>query len=253
MLKKIGFITLIIIILLSIFYLLETENIFGFMELNSQPKYYSVFLTFIILIATFNLLILIRLSSSKPEVIEKVVYKEVLKTEEIEEKIENESDEEIIEKALELSNKILFEARDILDIEKYCDKILVNFAKNFNIVQGLFFLYDKNTQIYKTKGTYAFYSEEAFREFELGVGLTGQVAKNKTFLCINNVPEQYIKIISGLGSSSPNFLTIFPIIYEEQTIGIIEVASFEKISDELEKLFLHVSYEIGNDLFRFLQ
>jgi putative methionine-R-sulfoxide reductase with GAF domain len=193
-----------------------------------------------------------KLNSVKSKVIEKIVYKEIEKQAENQvDTIEEKSEEEVIEKAMELSNKVLFELGDMDDIEKYCDKLLINISKNFNIVQGVFFVLDKSDNKFKTKGTYAFYSEEVFREFELGVGLTGQVAKNKRFLTINNVPEQYIKILSGLGSGSPGFLTLIPVINDDNTIGIIEIASFEKLSDDLEKLSMHLSLEIGSDIIRF--
>ena len=58
-----------------------------------------------------------------------------------------------------------------------------------------------------------------------GEGLTGQVAKSQK------------SIVSGLGKSSPTSLIIVPIIRNKKTIGVMEIASFHKITG-VEKTFL---------------
>jgi len=255
MLKKVNIIIYIILILISGAFVLEQMEVFSFPDLSVKYIYFIIYIAITLILSGIILYSFFKISSIPPKEIVKIVYKD----KEVEpENIENEEiekqkrDELIIEKAMELTNNILSDLRDETNLEVYCDRLLINFSKNFDIVQGLVYVFDKSDEKFKTKGAYAFYSDEVFREFELGVGLTGQVAKNKDILLINNVPAQYIKILSGLGSSSPSYLTLIPVINEDNTVAVIELASFEKLSDELEKLFLHLSLEIGNDLSRFL-
>lgn len=79
-------------------------------------------------------------------------------------------------------------------------------------------------------------------EFEFGEGLVGQSAKENRILNIDAVPEGYIKILSGLGSSTPTNLLIVPFKNDQndKVWGVIEIASFHKFSENDERLTLQI-------------
>ncbi len=133
-------------------------------------------------------------------------------------------------------------------LQKYSEKVLVNISKQFSIMQGLFFLKDPQDKVYRKVGTYAYYSEEELREFTEDIGLSGQVAANKKLLNISNIPDKYITVLSGLGNSSPANLVIFPILKNNESIGIIELASFVKFDSFAEEVFMEFSLQIGSQL-----
>ena len=135
-----------------------------------------------------------------------------------------------------------------LTSEKFTEKILANLAKEFELVQGLFYLKEKETGIYKIAGEYAYYAEERPVEFKEGETLSGQVAKNKKLLNVPDIPENYITVLSGLGNSSPRFLVILPVLVENETAGIIEMASFKKFDDNVLALFEKFTEIIGEHL-----
>ncbi len=120
--------------------------------------------------------------------------------------------------------------------QKYAEKLLGNIAKEFQIVQGIFYLRQSDSNRFTMTGNYAYYTENEIAEFEIGDGLSGQVAKNKTLLNIDDIPEDYIKIISGLGSGTPKHLIIFPIIYNDDTIAVFELASFIQLDKQVEDI-----------------
>ncbi|WP_215910839.1 HAMP domain-containing protein [Streptomyces coffeae] len=64
-----------------------------------------------------------------------------------------------------------------------------------------------------------------------GRGLVAQAALEKKRILINNVPPDYITINSGLGSALPASVVILPILYEDQVLGVIELASFSRFSE----------------------
>ncbi|MBD3005909.1 HAMP domain-containing protein [Streptomyces sp. 5-10] len=64
-----------------------------------------------------------------------------------------------------------------------------------------------------------------------GRGLVAQAAVEKKRILINDVPPDYITIDSGLGSALPASVVILPILYEDQVLGVIELASFSRFSD----------------------
>lgn len=77
--------------------------------------------------------------------------------------------------------------------------------------------------------------ESTVIRFEFGEGLIGQSAASGNTLYVDDVPEGYVKIVSGLGSASPKYLLIVPIRQQNQVLGIVELASFTRITDDQRK------------------
>jgi len=124
--------------------------------------------------------------------------------------------------------EIVADTQQITDPEKYFDQLLINLSKAIAIVQGVAYTLNRQTQTYSMVSTYAFYTTDTSRTFAIGEGIPGQVAKDKKLLFINDVPEGYIKIVSGLGTSSPKYMGVIPVIHGDETIALIEISTFEK-------------------------
>lgn len=78
--------------------------------------------------------------------------------------------------------------------------------------------------------------ESTVIRYEFGEGLIGQAAAGGKTLYIDDVPDGYIKILSGLGSASPKFLLIVPVKkQDQQPKGVIEIASFTALSEDQRK------------------
>lgn len=133
-------------------------------------------------------------------------------------------------------------------VEDYSQRILQNLAKEFEIVQGVFYLKDEKNSGYYPLTTYAWASDKPPATFAVGEGLTGQVAKNKTIMNLNNIPENYITVMSSLGSSSTGNLLIVPLLLNKETIGIIELFSFREFDDQTEWTFKNLAKIIANSI-----
>jgi hypothetical protein len=135
---------------------------------------------------------------------------------------------------------------DFTDMEKFGELMLANIAKQFDIVQGLFYQKNKESGIFSFTAGYAFFSENQPVSYIEGDTLPGQVAKNKKVLNLDKVPDGYITILSGLGKSSPKHLLIVPVIDQNNgTLGIIELASFKPYSSQQEELFSVLGRRLG--------
>lgn len=74
------------------------------------------------------------------------------------------------------------------------------------------------------------------REILFGEGLVGSCAVEEKAITLYDIPQNYIKISSGLGKSKPNTIILLPVKNQETMIGVIEIASlykFEKHHVEL--------------------
>ena len=70
----------------------------------------------------------------------------------------------------------------------------------------------------------------------IGEGLVGQSALEKKSILLSNPPFEYAQINSALGLASPRYLTIIPVILDEQVLGVIELACFDVFSPREQSL-----------------
>ncbi|MBI4529322.1 MAG: response regulator, partial [Deltaproteobacteria bacterium] len=67
-------------------------------------------------------------------------------------------------------------------------------------------------------------------ELPVGVGLVGQCALEKRHILLDQVPENYVRIRSGLGAAKPRNLIVLPVLFEAQTKAVIELASLAEFT-----------------------
>ncbi|WP_405112508.1 CHASE3 domain-containing protein [Paenibacillus sp. FSL K6-1217] len=61
-----------------------------------------------------------------------------------------------------------------------------------------------------------------------GAGLVGQCALDQRMNVIERLPEDYIYISSALGRTAPKFAVIAPIIFENKTVAVLEIAALTR-------------------------
>ena len=81
--------------------------------------------------------------------------------------------------------------------------------------------------------------------FKVGEALVGQAALERKAIVITQAPQDYIKISSGLGESAPTSIIVFPVLFEDTVMAVIELASFTPFT-EIQQTFLdQLSESIG--------
>jgi signal transduction histidine kinase/HAMP domain-containing protein/ActR/RegA family two-component response regulator len=78
--------------------------------------------------------------------------------------------------------------------------------------------------------TYGF-TKGGLDRFEAGEGLAGQAAVERTPILITDAPAGYLKVGSGLGEAAPVSVAVLPILFEDQVLGVLEIASLTRFSD----------------------
>ncbi|NQE92142.1 HAMP domain-containing protein [Nocardia terpenica] len=85
--------------------------------------------------------------------------------------------------------------------------------------------------------------------FELGESLIGQVAQTKKPVVVDETPPDYVRIGSSLGAARPVNLIVLPIVFEDQVLGVIELASFGRFTpvqkDFLEQLMESIGVNVN--------
>lgn len=103
---------------------------------------------------------------------------------------------------------------------------------------GVIYLFE-NEQL-NLAGSYAFhYRKQNTSIIKLGEGLLGQAALEKKTIIFTEIPDDYIKINSGLGNIIPKNIIMLPLLQDGVLKGIIEIGAVRAFS-ELDIEFLNI-------------
>jgi len=271
--KFVIYLLLTVIIIVLALFLFQYSNIVYTTLLRSpefinvEEEFYYLFLFMILLLVipftAFFILSVIELSKLMGQLRNKIIEQKLDSQSDFEEK-EELSDEENIQKKKEISAQQEQHYKNLEDDIKEClkenisksndhikisESVLSCIGKFYEITQGELYLRqtDKKKDKLVLSATYAYFiPEEKIFEFDVGEGLIGQVAKQGELICLDNIPEGYITVASGLGSATPSNMIIFPIIRKKDkyVIGVIEIASFKAFEQHDVKLFKNIGEEI---------
>jgi putative methionine-R-sulfoxide reductase with GAF domain len=128
---------------------------------------------------------------------------------------------------------------------------LKHLVKFFHAAQGGFFIFneEKETPHLELISAFAYDRIKALtKTIQLGEGLIGMCALERNTIWLNNIPEGYMEIESGLGESAPNNLLIVPVKTEESLIGVIEIATFNEFNKNEVQFIENIAEDIASTL-----
>jgi hypothetical protein len=127
-------------------------------------------------------------------------------------------------------SRMLQGQKDMLTVGRL---ILSELAPVVTAQHAVFYIYDSSGESHRLSllASYAYERPaDMGKRLELGQGLVGQCALEKQKILLSNVPADYVRISSGLGSSAPVNILILPVVFEGQVKAVLELASFERFN-----------------------
>lgn len=228
-----------IVLIILAFAALILQLLFVFheeLEINISQNY-LFYISILIMSILLCITIFLFFIKTKKEVIEVVKEKIIYKNNE---KDNNDDNIEIDEtNNNEIINKLLE------DTNSDYEKIISNICKEFNYVQALAYKLDENNK-FTSVAKYAYFSDTEPLSFVEGQGLLGQSVKNKKQFILEDIPDDYIIILSGLGNGKPEQILMQPIIINDKVIGVLEFATFNKFSQFEKETIEEISKKIDN-------
>ncbi|MEO7988234.1 MAG: GAF domain-containing protein [Chryseolinea sp.] len=122
------------------------------------------------------------------------------------------------------------------DIVKLSDEIIANLVKYLKANQGGLYIVDEGESgeepTMSMKSCYAWDKKKFLNhKLHVGEGLAGQAWQEGDTVYLTEVPQNYIKITSGLGDANPTSVLIVPLKVNDEIFGVVEIASFSLFKD----------------------
>jgi PAS domain S-box-containing protein len=137
------------------------------------------------------------------------------------------------------------------DLQGYSNMAISHLVKYLTANLGTLFSQNDEGQL-ELLATYATGDQKLVHKkltVESGSGLIGQCAVDRKMNVLNNIPANYIKIISGLGEATPGCIVIAPLLFREEVYGVLEIASFETLPSHKLDFLTKACDSIGLELF----
>ncbi|HEY2064342.1 MAG TPA: response regulator, partial [Gemmatimonadaceae bacterium] len=126
------------------------------------------------------------------------------------------------------------------DLESVSRLIMSELTPLVSAHHGAFFIMETDTGMPTLRliASYAYCARKHVgNRFAIGEGLVGQAALEKQPILLQNVPDDYIQITSGLGEAPPRNIIVLPVLFEGEVKAVIELASFLPFS-QIHQTFL---------------
>ncbi len=124
---------------------------------------------------------------------------------------------------------ILTLLQGVTDLETLSKLFITTITPVLNASYGVFYSVKGNEghKYISPLASYAYQHDEQLKiqDFHLGEGLVGQCVLDGRETLLNDVPDDYIKVHSGLGNTSPKNIYIMPIKFEGGVLAVVEFAS----------------------------
>ncbi len=141
---------------------------------------------------------------------------------------------------------------DLKDLTSLSQTIIRNLIKYLGINQGGLFIVkdnEENETYLELMACYAWEREKyTKKKIRIGEGLTGQCWQEKQEIYLTDLPDNYIKITSGLGQTNPGSILIVPLKVQEEVFGVIELASLNEFQDYQREFILKLAENIASTL-----
>jgi PAS domain S-box-containing protein len=135
------------------------------------------------------------------------------------------------------------------DIQRLSYNIVDNLINYVDAIQGAIYILSNNDEIqeqyFEMTAAVAYGREKMVdRKIEMEEGLIGRCAFEKETVYLKEIPDNYVRITSGLGDANPNVLLLTPLKLNNEIFGVLEIVSF----NEFEKHQIEFIEKVGENI-----
>jgi PAS domain S-box-containing protein len=93
-----------------------------------------------------------------------------------------------------------------------------------------FYVFEKHRERLRRAAGYGLADGGGAESIAVGEGLAGEAVRQRVPITVGNLPPDYLRISSGLGSTSPVQTIAWPILTRNSVLGVLELASFRELN-----------------------
>ena len=110
--------------------------------------------------------------------------------------------------------------------------VVQNISKYANAAVSVLYIYDNKKKVLQIDATYAYTKANTKNDIiELGVGVVGQVAKQKESIHLNAIMNEKLSFNSLSNERKTMFSYTLPLLYQNELYGVLELGFTHKIND----------------------
>lgn len=131
----------------------------------------------------------------------------------------------------------------------------INFVARFlESGNGVFYIYNKENKNLTLSSSFAFTERDTLSNcYSLGEGIIGQVALEKEPILLKNIKRKEALVTTGTINESPLNVYAFPLVYEDELYGVIELSSFEPFNKLKQEFLKECSKIISINIYSAIQ
>ena len=141
-----------------------------------------------------------------------------------------------VKEGLNTLNKTLSAETETIDVSNKSINFLCTYLK---AGIGSLYIFDKDERTLQQFASYAYVQrQEIANKFALGEGTVGQVALQKSPIHLKNIKRTQLVVDTGTTSEPPLNTYTFPLLYQDELYGVIELGSSEIFDAKAAEFFL---------------
>ncbi|UTJ07868.1 response regulator [Arcobacter roscoffensis] len=139
-------------------------------------------------------------------------------------------------------NQILMNLKSVNDVSNESIKFISNYI---NAGVGVFYFYEEDKQKLQQYASYAHViRDELSTSFDLKQGVIGQVAFQKEAILLKNIKKDENLITTGTVTQASYNTYTFPLIYNDELFGVIELGSFNEFNKQTLEFLSNITKAI---------
>jgi HAMP domain-containing protein/signal transduction histidine kinase/CheY-like chemotaxis protein len=134
------------------------------------------------------------------------------------------------------------------DLKAVSELIMSELTPLVGAQHGAFFMAESGEEGLQVRllSSYGFKRRKGIQNvYREGDGLLGQAALERTPILVTDAPPDYIRISSGLGETAPVNIVVLPILFEDQLLAVIELASIKSFSGVNQQFLEQIVETVG--------
>lgn len=141
-----------------------------------------------------------------------------------------------------------------ISVNELTQKVINFLSRSLDAGNGTFYVHNSKEEKLILNSSFAFTERDKLSNtYELGEGIIGQVALERKAILLKNVRKSEGTICTGTINEAPLNIYAFPLIYNNELYGVIELSSFETFNKLKQELIKAASHMIAINLYSAIQ